>query len=241
MDAPARSEQVRNGERASGEAPAGDAVDRGRYLVTHVAACGECHSPRARGGGYEPAAWLSGVDCFVDVAPEDPNVGCLSTRNLTNHETGLKNRTDEEIEDMFLRGVRPDGKALHPFMPYAFFGNMRPSDAHAIVAYLRTVPGVERTSAPSQPPFLAPKEPRARVPQALIPMPRPDYAEQAAALRGRYLAAEIGVCMDCHTPRGANGIELERAFEGGMQLKRSLLRLPETYPCLLYTSPSPRD
>jgi mono/diheme cytochrome c family protein len=213
-----------------------DAVERGRYLVAHVAACPDCHSPRRADGSFDPARWLSGVDCFVDVAPEAPGEGCLSTRNLTDHETGLANRTDAEIKDMFLRGVRPDGKALHPFMPYAFFGNMLDSDADAIVAYLRTVPGVDHTVTRSEPPFVAPSAPALRVPEAAIPMPRQDYPDREAALAGRYLAGNVGACLDCHTPRGKAGPDLARAFQGGLSFGRAALRLPAGFPETIYSA-----
>jgi hypothetical protein len=52
-------------------------------------------------------------------------------------------------------------------------------------------------------------------------MPRSDYPERAAALRGRYLAAEVGVCMDCHTPRDADDRPIHaQAFAGGRTLVR---------------------
>lgn len=214
---------------------AGAAVERGRYLVSHVAACADCHSPRRADGEYEQEKWLSGIDCFIDVVPEDAERGCISTRNLTQHETGLLNRTDREIQDMFLKGVRPDGRALHPFMPYRYFGNMRQADADAIVAYLRTVPGVEHTVSASQPPFLPPKQPAARVPEDAIPQPSVGYADTAAALRGRYLAGQIGSCLDCHTPRGEQGLMLDRAFQGGLKFERSALRLSASYPEVIYS------
>ena len=170
------------------------------------------------------------------MAPDDPAAGCISSRNLTDHETGLRNRSDRAIKDMFLRGVRPDGSALHPFMPYAAFGNMAERDADAIVAYLRTVPGVDHMSARSQPPFAAPEQPAPRIPEVKIPMPRPDYPDREAALRGRYLAGNIGSCLVCHTPRGKQGPDLERAFQGGLTFERVSLGLPSTYPDTIYTS-----
>lgn len=213
-----------------------EVVERGRYLVSHVALCVDCHSPRSADGSFDPDTWLSGIDCFVDAVPEDPDVGCLSTKNLTHHETGLANRNDAEIKDLFLKGERPDGKALHPFMPYRFFGNMQSSDADAIVAYLRTVPGVDHTVSSSQPPFLAPPEPAPRVPEELIPMPRADYVERGSALRGRYLAGSIGACLDCHTPRKDGTLQLERAFQGGLSFGRTELDLPLGYPESIYSA-----
>jgi mono/diheme cytochrome c family protein len=236
--APGRDADTGDPPGAAIERGAGGAgmVARGRYLVAHVAACAECHSPHGADGAPDPARWLSGIDCFADVAPDDPATGCISSANLTNHETGLKNRTDEQIKDMFLRGERPDGRALHPFMPYAYFGNMRDADADAIVAYLRTVPGVDHTATANQPPFLTPPRPAPRVPEAMIPMPRADYPQRDAALRGRYLAGEIGVCLDCHTPRGEKGPLFDRAFQGGMKFDRALLRLPAGYSEIIYSA-----
>jgi hypothetical protein len=168
--------------------------------------------------------------------PADPNVGCLSTRNLTHHETGLKNRSDREIKDMLTQGVRPDGKALHPFMPYPYFGNMRGGDVDAIVAYLRTVRGVERTSVPSQPPFTAPPQPAPRIDVDRLPMPRAVYPEQASALRGRYLATSVSVCVSCHTPRENGQLAVDKAFQGGMRFERASLGLDTTYPEAVYSS-----
>ena len=232
--APAAQGRAPESAPAPADAPAPGSkaalVERGRYLVTHVAGCADCHSPKTAERQPDPARWLAGADCFVDAVPADPALGCLSTANLTNHETGLLNRTDRQIKDMFLRGVRPDGKALHPFMPYAYFGNMREADADAIVAYLRTVPGVDHTVTPSQAPFLPPKAPVPRVPEALIPLPRTDYLERESALRGRYLAGNIGSCLACHTPRGPERPLFERAFQGGLEFRREGLGLPATFP-----------
>jgi mono/diheme cytochrome c family protein len=218
-------------------APDAEVLERGKYLVSHVAACAGCHSPRRADRTLDPELWLSGIDCLLDVAPADPNVGCLNSRNLTNHETGLKNRSDREIKDMFLHGVRPDGKALHPMMPYAFYGNMREADADAIIAYLRTVPGIDRQVARNQPPFDRPlATPEPNVPDAKIPLPRADYADRDAAMRGRYLAGSIGTCLSCHTPKVGSTLDLAKAFQGGQTFTREGMKLPPTFPEVIYTS-----
>lgn len=212
-------------------------VARGEYLVTSAGMCAECHSPRKPDGSFDRARWLSGIDCYEDFVPADPAVGCISTRNLTHHETGLKNRTDREIKDMFLKGMRPDGKGLQRFMPYRFYANMREADADAIVAYLRTVPGVDHTLAPHQPPFLPLEKPEATIPEAHIPPPRADYPDHAAALRGRYLAGTLGNCMNCHTPRDTdNRLMVERAFQGGLKMPGSVVGKGPGVPQWIYTS-----
>jgi mono/diheme cytochrome c family protein len=202
-------------------------VDRGRYLVHHVAACTECHTPRDVVGRLDPTRLLSGVDCFRDGSPNRDKSGCLHTGNLTHHETGLKNRSDAEIKAMFLEGRRPDGRALHPTMPYWVFGNMEAADADAIVAYLRAVPGIQHMIPRNQPPFADVAAPAARWPAASLPTPLPAYPDQAAAARGRYLAATLGSCIECHTPRAADGtVDTTRAFRGGLIYQRAELGLP---------------
>jgi mono/diheme cytochrome c family protein len=212
------------------------AVARGKYLVTNVAVCGDCHTPRKQDGSVDEDKLLSGIECFIDAVPGDDEAGCLHTRNLTNHETGLMNRSDQEIKDMFLKGVRPDDKAIHPIMPYYVLGNMSEDDADAIVAYLRTVPGVDHMVPPSQPPLLPPEMPAPRWPLSKIPMPEADYPDQAAAMRGRYLAGNIGICMECHTGRDDMGrVLVDKAFQGGNQFGRMDLGLPPIFPETIYS------
>lgn len=212
-------------------------VERGRYLVENVGACGDCHTPRLPSGAPNVALALSGVDCFADAVPGDDSKGCLSSRNLTNHETGLKNRSDAEIKDMFLKGVRPDGKFLHPMMPYYVLGNMSPADANAIVAFLRTVAPVDHMVKAAQAPFADVSAAAPTWPEALIPQPRSDYANLQAAQRGRYLAGQFGVCMECHSPRDAMDAPIAtRAFEGGRAFARDALGLPPVFPETIYTS-----
>jgi mono/diheme cytochrome c family protein len=208
---------------SAGEGLGGAALTaRGKYLVEHVSVCTDCHTPRTEMGAPDLTKYLAGADCFVDIAPMDADVGCLSTPNLTNDATGLKNRSDEEIKDMFLKGLRPDGSALHPVMPYYSFGNMTDQDADAIVAYLRTVKAVEHQVEPAQAPFIVEK-PATRIDLDNVPMPEAGSADFDSAMRGRYLAAQAGVCLECHTPSNAPGSaeprDLTRAFWGGEEFQ----------------------
>src|SRR6185312_16458945 len=180
-------------------------AERGKYLVEALGACGDCHTPRKQDGSFDTTKTLAGVDCFIDADPTNDAVGCLSSRNLTNHETGLKNRSDQEIKDMFIKGERPDGKALHPVMPYYVLGNMSSDDADSIVKFLRTVKGVDHMVKANQAPFLPPENPAPIVPKDKLPKPSSSYSDKAAANRGMYLAANFGVCMECHTGRDDAG------------------------------------
>jgi len=199
---------------------------RGQYLVDHVIACPDCHTPRDMMGVPLPGKYMSGAMCFVKL----PNGDCLHTRNLTDDPTGLKNRTDAEIKNMFLNGVRPPASsggaadagtaptALNPFMPYYVFHNMDDADADAIVAYLRTIPGVNNMLPPRGASFDVPG-PAPALDTATIPMPRADAPNQESALRGRYLTSKIGLCVECHTQHNPPGpgpvLNTAKIFQGG--------------------------
>jgi hypothetical protein len=53
---------------------------------------------------------------------------------------------------------------------------------------------------------------------ATIPAPGDSYPQKASAVRGRYLAAESGLCIECHTkhlPPGPQPIDTTKYFQGG--------------------------
>ena len=174
-------------------------IARGQYLAQNVTGCSDCHTPRGPMGVLLMDQYLGGVDCWVRL----DDGACLPTRNLTNHETGLMNRTDEEIKRMIRDGIRPAASGdepLFPQMPYYTFHNLTERDLDSIVAYLRTVPGVDHAVPRRSPEF---DPPQAATPLDLnaVPQPPEGSAERDAAVRGRYLAAEIGACIICHSPR----------------------------------------
>jgi mono/diheme cytochrome c family protein len=208
-------------------------VARGRYLVDHVGLCGDCHTPRLGTGAPDPDNYLAGVECFIDV-DDNPNVGCLHTRNLTHHATGLMTRSDAEIKAMIVDGVRPNGDALVPLMPYWVFHNFTANDVDSIVMYLRTVTGVDHTVPPNQVPFTPPAEPAPPLPQAAIPQPT---VVNASTTRGRYLAGIA--CIDCHTAltdmNDFRSIDLTRVFAGGRGFPRDLFGLPPQLPEVIFT------
>jgi hypothetical protein len=218
-----------------------------------TAACTFCHTPLLPNGSRDQDKLLSGVDCFVDLDNPPTFVdnmngqGCLSTRNLTNDATGLKNATDAQIKNAFLNGVRTDNKNIFPIMPYYIFHNMTDQDADSIVAYLRTVPGVDHTVKANEPPFSLYNE---GLPSGFsyvpfltdteIPLPQ-GGANNASAMRGRYLTSTIGLCIDCHTPEVAPfAIQLNtaKAFAGGKVFPKGQLGLVDpanTYPAVIAT------
>ncbi len=217
-----------------------DLVARGRYLVNNVGLCTFCHTPLLPDGSRDLTRFLGGDVCLADLAPEDPNSGCLPSRNLTPHETGLKNKTDEEIRRALKQGIRTDGANLHVAMPAWIYTNMTDQDIDAIIAYLRTVTPVNQLIGPRQPPWNDVPSPIPPIDPETIPKPRADYPDQAAANRGRYLAGMAGLCIDCHTPDDmASGLLIDRTrfFQGNRAFPAFGLGLQSPpYPEIVYTS-----
>ncbi len=208
-------------------------LERGRYIMNTLGACTFCHTPLLPDGSRDNTRLLAGVDCFVDIDPTDPNVGCVSSRNLTNHPTGLANATDQQIRDAMRLGKRTDGKTLAPIMPFWVFHNMTDADIDAVVAYLRSVPGVDHQVTPNQQPWAALNEAPPATPIAEEDIPLP-MNPTPSAMRGRYLATMAGLCMDCHSPDNIQNnmpqffpqpIDVTRPFAGGRVFRKEDLGL----------------
>ena len=243
-------------------------VERGQYIMNTLGACSFCHTPLNPDGTRNLARSFAGWSCndpipFLDADPATQGVGCLNTRNLTNHETGLKNVTDAAIKDAIRNGTRTDGKSIVPVMPYWIFHNMTDEDIDAIVAYLRTVPGVDNQVPPNEPPWndinddntasplcagseVAGKCRATPVDPATIPLPTGSNTE--SAMRGRYLAGMAGLCIDCHTPdfppQGGSPfpplfprlIDMSKPWTGGRMFLREQLGLVDpSYPAMIFT------
>ena len=155
---------------------------------------------------------LSGTDCFVKSGTQ-----CLSSANLTNDVTGLKNFTDQQIKDAFTKGMAPEasGKYLFAKMPYYQFTNLSNDDASAIVAYLRTIPAVSHAVQAAT----APYDVRPTAPEwaAVAPADLPAASPVAGPSNGKYLATLV--CVNCHTVDATavtpQMLDATKAFQGG--------------------------
>ncbi len=122
--------------------PKTDKLAYGRYIVTALAHCFECHSgPDAHGvPDFEHKLGAGGF--LITLAPG----ATVRTANITSDpETGLGKWSDADIKKALTQGVRPDGRHLSPPMPYPFFKSMTNSDLDAVVAFLRTVAPIKNT------------------------------------------------------------------------------------------------
>jgi mono/diheme cytochrome c family protein len=114
--------------------PRGVSVEYGKYLAGPIAHCVECHTPMGpQGPMYDTALGQGGF--------EFPGPWGLSvSANLTPSADGLKDYTDEQVAAMITEGVKPDGSALLPPMPYAWLAQFTPDDLAAVILYLRSLP-----------------------------------------------------------------------------------------------------
>jgi mono/diheme cytochrome c family protein len=134
-------------------ARADDPVKRGEYLV-HVISCGDCHTPGSLAGKPDMAKYLGGSSIGFQI----PGLGIFYAPNLTpDPETGLGKWSEADIVTALRTGMRPDGRELAPIMPWRSFAGLTDADAHAIAAYLKTLPPVANAApAPVGPTEKAP-------------------------------------------------------------------------------------
>ena len=112
-----------------------DQVSYGKYLVEEVAKCGECHTPRLPTGELDTSKWLQGTT--LDFQPSQENKHWHKTSPNVTPGGSLWQRWGEQGIVKFLEtGLGPKGNAADPPMP-AY--KLRPSDAEAIVAYLKSL------------------------------------------------------------------------------------------------------
>ena len=114
----------------------GETYNRGAYLVTALAHCGECHTPRNWFGAMEPSRFLAGT-------PHGPDGKAVP--NITpNQETGIGKWSDDDIEALLKDGQTPDFDFVGGAMAEVVKNTARLTDAdrRAIAAFLRSVTAV---------------------------------------------------------------------------------------------------
>jgi len=149
---------------AAAAKPAMSPAERGKYLVSSVAGCGDCHTPwkmGEHGPEQDMSRMLSGSpEGMVMKAPklDMPWMGAISAtfnafatpagiayaKNLTPDSTTGIGKWDETTFILALRNGKDmgTGRMILPPMPWQNFKNMTDEDLKAIYAYLRTIPAV---------------------------------------------------------------------------------------------------
>ncbi len=108
-----------------------EALARGRHLVQAVAQCTNCH----------------GEDLAGRRVGDDPWLGRLFAPNLTRGRGGVGSHSDAELVRSIRSGVGRDGRALL-MMPAQYLRSLSDGDLGAIIAYLRSLPPVDREVPP---------------------------------------------------------------------------------------------
>src|SRR5258706_4027537 len=195
---------------------------RGEYLVNHVTPCLHCHSTIDNdvfGGDIKPGT--VGMGGFQFEA-NDGVPGVVQAQNITpDAETGIGKWTDGEVLRAIREGVKNDGSALFPMMPYPQFSIYDDEDAKAIVAYIRTLAPVRNSIRPRELAFpvnlLVKLEPRPI--EGAVQKPTEHLAY------GKYLSTVAG-CVICHTAMNDHGQRIaEREFGGGWEMKGGGMRV----------------
>jgi cytochrome c551/c552 len=164
-------------------------LQRGKYLVEAILACGNCHSGTPDNFGSLGHALSGGLTY-------DSRAFRVTAGNLTSDpETGLGEWTVEDLKRALVHGARPNGLPLAPSMPSAFFKALTEEDLNAVANYVISLPPV-RNQVPA-PVY------RTEIHQEIYPDAQQPFTAREIGTdqgtRGRYLAT-LGHCMGCHTP-----------------------------------------
>ncbi len=118
-------------------------VERGRYLVEHVAICGDCHTPRNFIGAPNRALYLAGMTEKGSPLGEGiPNI-------TPDKETGVGEWKREDIVELLKSGIKPDLDNVQGLMLEVVQGvghgykDMTKEDALAIADYLKSIPAIK--------------------------------------------------------------------------------------------------
>jgi mono/diheme cytochrome c family protein len=166
---------------------------RGKYLANYVAVCIDCHSTRKWdrfAGPIDTTIIGTGGERF-DARISFP--GTVYVPNIT--PANLKNWTDGELYRAITTGVKKDGSAIFPVMPYVAFGKMDKEDVFSIIAYIRTLTP-HATSFPKRQLNFPLNLLVNTMPQKAAPTKIP--AESDTLKYGKYLI-EAAACSECHT------------------------------------------
>src|SRR5579859_1063762 len=191
-------------------APAGaeTLLERGRYLVNSIVACGNCHTPRGPGG---PAA---GMELAGGTRFDEKPFTAYAPNITRDRETGIGRWKDQQIIDAIREGRRRDGTLIGPPMPIDMYRDISDNDAKAIVAYVKSVRPVKHKVQKS--------EYRISLPESYGPRVKdvPYVPKTNKLAYGRYLAGPLGHCVECHTPMGEGGHRdfADRLGAGGFEL-----------------------
>ncbi len=168
-------------------------LERGRYLMQSIVACGNCHTPQGPNGP------LPGMELAGGLKIEDKPFTAYSSNITPDRDTGIGKWSDAQIITAIREGRRPNGSIIGPPMPVGLYRDLSDNDVKAIVAYLRSVKAVRNAVPKSE--YRMPLPPSYGPPvRQVAATPRQDLVAY-----GKYLAGPAGHCIECHSPPGPQG------------------------------------
>jgi mono/diheme cytochrome c family protein len=170
-------------------------IARGRHIATAVTKCVDCH----------------GDDLGGRTMIDDPAMGRLVAANITRGAGGVGAAlTERDLVRAIRHGVGRDGHPLK-IMPSEEYSRLSDEDLAAIVAYVQSLPPVDRPLPPSQIRVL----PRALLVTGQMSFLAAEHIDHAAPppkavhesdglAYGKYLVT-VGGCVGCHGPNLSGG------------------------------------
>lgn len=118
-----------------------ESINRGAYLIEGPGHCAECHSPRDRLGGIVEERRFAG-------GPEPEGRGWVP--NITPHETGLKDWTRGDVEEVLTSGLTPTGDSVGSTMAAVVANTEKipEEDRRAMAEYVLSLPPREGRKGP---------------------------------------------------------------------------------------------
>lgn len=114
-------------------------IAHGNYLVNNIGGCNDCHTPMLPSGEPDRAHALQGAPLAFELVP--PLQGHVPwTAVAPPIAGGPAGYSDEQFVHFLQTGERPDGS--HPNAPMPPF-RFNEADAHAVAAYIKSVPRAE--------------------------------------------------------------------------------------------------
>jgi mono/diheme cytochrome c family protein len=171
-----------------------DSIARGKLIATTLGDCTNCHGKDFAGGEV----------------PVDPALGVFNAANLTPGQGGVgKTYGAEDFVRVIRYGVKKNGRSVL-VMPSEEFANLDDQDLGAMVAFLKSLPPVDKEIPPASVTLLG----RALLVAGLVPAPAAEIIDPNAPRfegiphiqgveYGAYLAS-VG-CGGCHSAPGYTG------------------------------------
>lgn len=184
-------------------------VEHGKYLANHVVLCVDCHSKRdwVKLAGPVDTNNLGGGGELFNKGVGFP--GEVHVPNITPFN--LSTWTDGEIFRAITTGVKKDGSAIFPLMPWLYYSKLSREDIYDVIAYIRTLKPIKTTYPKSKLDF----------PLNIIVHTMPAKATlgvkpgPADTLKFGAYMVQSAACKECHSQDDKGNLIAGLEFAGG--------------------------